>query len=439
MKFNSLRFICVGDVMILEQVKKIMLEELEQFKSNKERIDNQLSECFQRNNTMLSKRFNFIQRNITQRRQYRDMQKKKRESEEELTGLGRESESLEQEIRRFEEEKLPQIESATNLRALGLTLEEAMDILKEHGIEPRLESCREGIEIAGDELTRCKKFMQHAVKEDPRFIRFDKVGEPEVYIGFIDSIISRMNSEDLTERVYISMIENLRKEILNPREVPDDKYKVKTKHILEAIRGFIKEELQLEETRTTFEDYNSSNRQKDIGRRALIDTINSLYIDGMLSKEDGEKLESLYDPNAKIAMHGTDGDHDIFKQGLRASAQPPPERALKRTAKEVHSFLGMIGYKYQNGDRTFPKNYIVKIPENREYIWGTNNERGEILDCYVLPEYVIGQIQVDESSQSAGFVVNNEKDRETYKYLWKDNQNVMRENRISHERSSLDR
>ena len=133
-------------------------------------------------------------------------------------------------------------------------------------------------------------FMKEATKFNPKFIIYDKTDDPSLYIYVIDKAeeyndryIGANKEYRHQQQIYFEEeAEKLKKEISNPSQVSDGKYKIPPKYIYEAIR----------------EDYKSKNGIY------LEEAFKYLQYDGQFPKEYGEELEKLWeDPDNIFGIH----------------------------------------------------------------------------------------------------------------------------------------
>ena len=247
-------------------------------------------------------------------------------------------------------------------------------------------------------------FMKEAVEYNLKFISYDRTDDPSLYIYVIDETKKSddryvgydENYRQQRQAEFEEKAERLKNEILNPSQVPDDKYKIPHKYIYEAIR----------------EEYTSH----------LSSAFKYLEYDGKFPKIYGEELERLWeDSNNIFAIHATSRNYDttvqghddtprasvesIFRNGLKATNSmgelsyenaSPQLTATTYVKGEGLYFLNALNYSYARGYG----NIIIQIPKDgigkkaTTAIWGlkdnSTDRRGK---AFLLPKYIYGFIE----------------------------------------------
>lgn len=403
--------------MFLERLKETIKDvELKNLESERGSMEEKISELEEQLNALKYSSFNFLQRKITKRSQYRNESASALKLQMEICDLRASIIAIDRKIKIFYNIRQPIIEGARTLQGLGMTFEEALKLMKENNCELKFDSYGEALEVAKETFSPNARFMKEAIKEEPYLIMYDRSNDKELYIEFIDSVIAEVeeneNIDSWRKMLYIEAAKSLKEEIKNPGKVLEGRYKVQQEDIFAGIRGYVAEGLE------------SSTQEPYWKAQALYATKFSLDMSESLSIEDGKKLEGIYDDKSSFFVHG--GGHDfrdsLFSKGLRATSQAREKRALFRTAKPITSFLGLLGYHYQNSGEILNGNFILKIPQNAEYIWGSNSPNGEIENCYILPEFVIGELDFSPSKSKGELVrfKENTLEKEKYTYFFRD-------------------
>lgn len=283
------------------------------------------------------------------------------------------------------------------------------------------------------ELASNKEFMQEAVQVDYRLLKHDRTNNLNLYIDVLNSIkCSSTIKNDFGRRYgkykigFEEFIIKIQEEMQNPKQVDDDKYKIPTKYLFEAIRnGFSVE-----------------------GQMYLFNNINSYFmLDGTIPKETGAKIQNLYENNTiyllKHEIHHSkkEENHQIANkicfEGLRSSQQDAGcINNLERTTvgnyqKEITLFNFLPWPDNNNNHILFciPRDII----DNNKPLWGAEvPEISEGVNSYILPQYVIGFIN-DEAQICYNPV--DVKDRKKYRYLFRNKETVQFNREINDEKT----
>ena len=271
-------------------------------------------------------------------------------------------------------------------------------------------------------LASNKEFMQEATQVDYRLLKYDRTNNLNLYLDALNSIKCSSTIKNDFERRYgkykigfEEFIDKIQEELQNPKQVDDDKYKIPTKYLFEAIRnGF------------------------SVGEKMyLFNNINSYFLlNGAVSKETGVKIQSLYE-NKEIYLLKHEIHHSrkeenhqtankICFEGLRSSQQDAGcinnlERTTIGNYQKGITLFNFLPWPDDNNDHILfciPRDII----DNNKKIWGAEvPEVSEGANSYILPQYVLGFINGD------GQICYNPvdvKDRKKYRYLFRNKETV---------------
>ena len=112
-------------------------------------------------------------------------------------------------------------------------MEKAIAYLIENQAGIKFKSCTQALELAPNIFGKNKEFMERAIDEDYTLIKFDQTDEIELYNKALELVKNTENN------IHREDIENLQRELYQPKKVPDGKYKIPRKYILQGIRNEI--------------------------------------------------------------------------------------------------------------------------------------------------------------------------------------------------------
>lgn len=381
------------------------------------------------------RKFSFLQRLFTRRKQYRDYTKEYKHSRENIKDLESEisvsdKKLLGNQIAFEDQQKIcKKIESAKAFEDLGVTSELAIIQMLSEGIKFKFSSCQEALKLAPGIFSKNPQFMEKAVKEDFELIKYDQTFEKSVYIKAlerkVEMLMKKIENNNLDTFVQnhlnaeIAVHNQAIEELKNPKEVKEGKYKIPEKYLFEEIRDTISDEKSI-----MGYDY--------------------IQADGKYSERDGKKLEEIYNSeNNLIGIHNTPVSKEIMqnilRDGIRESRRDGRGKNgtldfshtvafNSKKAERVLNFCGVLSY-FWNGDAAGSleerKSVILCIPKraldlNHPIpIWGSHCKDGE--DNYILPQYIVGVI---EGAKEDGIKIeySTHEEETKYEYLKYDSQ-----------------
>ena len=298
--------------------------------------------------------------------------------------------------------EIDNLKYATSFENLNVDMEKAIAYLIENQAGIKFKSCTQALELAPNIFGKNKEFMERAIDEDYTLIKFDQTDEIELYNKALELVKNTENN------IHREDIENLQRELYQPKKVPDGKYKIPRKYILQGIRNEI-------ETMIT--------------GSALSITV----YDGVLNEDFGKQIQKLYEePDTLLGMHNfcdnSNKEIKILSEGLlEAQKEENKRQKLCSTVAypgspdrnlsfiEALSYIGVSGYglNHKVAVLKFPKNVLDKkqpIP-----IWGSQNKQQG--PNYVLPKYIYGIIKVNEKDEPRIEINNHDREEQQYKYL----------------------
>ena len=272
------------------------------------------------------------------------------------------------------------------------------------------------------------EFMKEAIMISIDNIKFDKTNNQELYVKFID--ICMENKVNINEQDFNSMLKKLQQEIIAPKQVEIEKYKIPSNYIYEFIRNSFYSQSPLENIYNKTELY--------------------FKLDGKLPDTYGKTLQSMWEDEKFIfAVHGVNRNYEasdehnmfpmkivesIFANGLKAT-NSTHELSYKKANPQLYataccqtekdfSFLDSLDYGYASSFGFI----IMQIPKSglgkdaTTAIWGLTEETDyRIGKSFLLPEYIKGFVENNKFIDFADykFIKNNLVKRE-YPYLLMD-------------------
>ena len=311
------------------------------------------------------------------------------------------------------------VQNAKSIDQLGLTYEQAKDLLSKKNIDISSQNKIDILQLEPSEKTSGNiDFMKKAIEEHPFSIMYDKTNDVDLYLKLIDDTIKKYPKMD---KSLLDSIKSLKNQIIKYR---DDKSYIKTCQILELIRFYHKDvkdniPMDMVDQNKTLSALVNSNI---VLERALL-----------LRKDDFEKINEEFESNRgqyDFYMHqaGKMGIEDVvFNKGLIISTQfsSDKKRHIYLNARKVESSLAIAGYTnfYGGSGGVSESRIIIRIPKNEEYPLGSDSTDGK--SVYIRPEYIYGAIfheldlEKGISSDDNMLHINNE-ERKVYKYLYRD-------------------
>ena len=274
------------------------------------------------------------------------------------------------------------------------------------------------------ELAEDKSFMVDLVERSTHYISYDETNSSEVYSKFADSFEAKSKKAKI-DPVMIPLFEKLatklRNELEIPKECDEGKYKIPHKYLFDSIKNVY--------TKIGDMDYDQqSGYEMEYINECLSNYFN---LDGELPMEYGKKIQVMYeDEKSYLFMHKVDINtvpqsvadtriKAICKEGLMCSGQSDSHISCLSTTTVANyqtdgNFLAMLA-PCNKVFMMIPKKAIDE--EHKIPVWGadTPNPKYEKREKnYVLPEYVVGYID----KENTRFVDNPvpEEERTQYKY-----------------------
>ena len=468
---------------MLNEVKELKRKEIEEKRrecdqliskldSLEQKIDELTSKKSKNTSLIVSKKFNFLQKHITKRKEYKEYINAGKENDDisrRIVQVSREIDSLSQEIKEkqniplFEkinkeeldknyDEKIHQIDEAKNFSQMDMDVSDAKKLLEENGVDIKYDSCREALQLSYEEFSFDEEFMENAINEDKELIAFDNTNSDIVYINYLNKLkksleeAKKLDESNIT--IYIKNIDDIISEIENPRQAEEGKYKVPHKFLYEAIRTKAGANYENEEYKKQI--YKDKFSDIVIGNEISNEIDRYLKIDSNISKKLGNELEQIWtEPGSTFVIHNILRNHNnygegeisqaekdakaketiesIFTKGLKATnsmgelekENPPDLSATSYRQGEGLTFIDAIDYTYAGG----MYNIVMKVPsdafnkDSKTPIWGTNDKDavGTDRQFYLLPEYVYGCFKAQDAD--ACMIKNDIKDKQVYKYV----------------------
>ncbi len=365
------------------------------------------------------RKFNFLERHLTKRKQYKEYITDR----ESALNANKENQKRVQEINKLLlakgnpsitniKQRIDDISKAKTFEELGIKdSNEAIEILITKGIKFKFESYQQAFELAPEFFGRNPEFMKKAIREDIKFIGYDKTDDEELYREVINLRIKELEVkkekgdfsepfEDISVPKELKELYYLKQEIENPKQVEKGKYKIPHKFMFEELRNNI--------SRNELKYWYSQ-------------------VDGVYDKEFGEELQALYEnPDIIVGVHGLDEneyiENKIFTQGLKNSMQNA-DVTLDRTVafgKDL-AFTSLLNYRIPYNSNETESAIILTLPkkaldkENPVPIWGSHNPQGS--DNYVLPQCVYGLYHAKSDGNNRKVIKNPHVKQEEYEYL----------------------
>ncbi len=313
--------------------------------------------------------------------------------EQKETAIGRLQEAMQEELKIFE----------------GMNLDYSKNASVKHKSlldnEAYVTSCKKIREYI-DEMIRIDpklvndvEFMTACVEFDMDLITLDKTNSPEVYQTFLKQykenfldekkLIGEGYSRDdivRTNETYAQLMQ----ELTNPAPVSDGKFKIPHRFIFERIRTACSPDAE----------------KKGIGELCEFAYSGYKKFDGILSKEDGERLLSLYeDENNYLYIHNVNYDgskkseeeisatiENIKKKGLLLPSEGDlAHTTINTNEDESLGLLNILNYWVECGAVVVAQVPKAEVDGKKPIIGFENAEQGT--RGRLLPEYIIGSIR----------------------------------------------
>lgn len=218
--------------------RDIVAQEIE---ANKEKIDELVNEFKSLSVSHRAKSFNFFERHIFKRKEY-----KQYEQDEKKYKKNREQNIAEQETRKEKEVKL--METKSSLEAKISILQSKINSYNVEQILNEANLIKSGDKQKNIELLLSKHpelatnidFMTELVAFNPNNIQYDKTNNEELYKLYLTkkveqiSMDSKFSNEE--KQVLSSSYKRCLEELVNPKIVEEEKYKIPHSYLLEELR-----------------------------------------------------------------------------------------------------------------------------------------------------------------------------------------------------------
>lgn len=469
---------------MLKEVKELKIKEMAEKKRECEELFSKLEELQQNrddltsqreNNTSLivSKKFNFLQKYITKRKQYKEYTNAIKNNDnissmvhdidsniDAITQELKEKQNIppfekikKDELSEKYDKKIEEIQNAESFYDMDLDTEQAKKLLTENDVEIRYDSCEEALRLSPEEFASDEEFMKKAISENKELIVYDKTNSDEIYTEYLSGLkkdmieAKKMDEQGIYSESIEASIQNIDRmieEIKTPKSPEEGKYKIPHEFLYESIRINAGKEHEKDSFRDSI--FGEKSVQFDRGVDITNQCLKYLNVDCSISSELGEELAGIWkDPNNTFVIHNILRNYKnygmseneleekagevidgIFTKGLRAtdamgelsSGKAPTLSATSVRQGQGLSFIDVIDYDYAGG----AYNMIMQVPseafekESTTPIWGTNDKDavGGNREFYLLPEYVYGCFK--SKDPNATMVKNEGRNKEQYKY-----------------------
>ena len=364
------------------------------------------------------KKFNFFDKHFFKRREFKEYMSERKNA-------GQKNQESKRRIKEIEKilyangkrptiqsvsEKIAELQKASTIDELGIT-----DVSKEianlinDGVEFKFESCKQALELAPDIFSENIEFMKKAIKEDLQLIKYDKTNSEDLYHEVVSIRIEELKGKNPNEIVNnshdmaiteLDKLMKIKKELESPKQVPEGKYKVPRKYLIEEIKNNI-----------------ANNEGKYWYCR----------VDGIYDIEFGKEMESLYEnPDCLIGIHGLSENKDIekaiFREGLKNSMQNATTTLNRIVAYgSALPFTQLLNFRIPYNGIETESAIILTLPTNTldannpVPIWGSHDKTGD--DNYILPQYIYGVYHAKSDGENRRVIRNKHENEVQYEYL----------------------
>lgn len=274
--------------------------------------------------------------------------------------------------------------------------------------------------VENPDLRKSDEFMTDLLKEDLRYIYYDKTKNLAFYVFVLQAAIAHLQMADPGD-AYVLLANNIIEEITSPKIVPVGKYKIPPEFLLQCIRNTIFPRGEFDALAIA---------------RAIIESAEAyMRQDGELPDKYGKRMEGLYkDPKNFLLCHtiytGGSMDKSAVDTLIRSACEFGVMQALDdESCVNDHRrvLMGNNHIKVSYVHLLAPADKLVlSIPkqafdkQNPLPMWGADVPNPSSLagPSFILPEFVMGY--VDRATMS---FINNPLivyERKKYKYLFID-------------------
>lgn len=261
------------------------------------------------------------------------------------------------------------------------------------------------------------EFMSEVIDIDFHFISKDKTDNPALYKKYLNILRNKaVNEKNDEKEETILLIDSLLEEIDNPKVPGEGKYKIPHRYLFEAIR----KSAEYCEKMGKF-DVKSLLGKKDFGINSVYSLKSYIDNDCKLPEKYGKKLEILYENKDFYIFQYKYIDkslkNKIFKEGIKESDKEKKSLSAITTGNmdETMCFTDLIDCKKGVSKIicAIPKKVSKRV--SNILLWGSDLKNG---DAYLLPEYIIGNIDEHGKFQKNN---NSRQDRKRYRMLCRNN------------------
>lgn len=200
------------------------------------------------------KKFNFLQKYVLKRKEYKDYIKDIEDAQKKQNEIRVVDSSRLNEIRKMlsvdgfptissVRNEIDELSKATTFKGLGIEdTNKAIENLMKQGINPNFESYEQAFKMAPEYLGKNIEFMKEAIRSNLEFIEYDKTNDKELYKEAIQLRMEMLKEKEwssVSVDIELEKLEELIREIDFPKEVLDSKYKVPHEFMFEEIRNNI--------------------------------------------------------------------------------------------------------------------------------------------------------------------------------------------------------
>lgn len=278
--------------------------------------------------------------------------------------------------------------------------------------------------IDNPDLRKSDEFITDLLKEDLRYIYYDKTKNLAFYVFVLQAAIAHLQMADPSDP-YVKLSNDIIEEITSPRIVPAGTYKIPPEFLLQCIRNTIF-------PRGDFDPLAIA--------RAIIDSAEAyIRMDGQLPERYGKRMEALYkDPKNYLMTHTIYAGSSMEKSAIEASIKSAFEFGLLQamddeTCVNDHKrvLMGNNHIKVSYVHLLAPADKLVlSIPKQafeKQHpipIWGSDNPvpSTALNPTFILPDFIIGSVDRETITFNNNPISLME--RKKYRFLFVDGSTV---------------